>query len=154
LFLSKDHLGDRNVLVFQALHRAHRIGQTRPLYVYRLVCENTYEERVIHLTSLEKDRLGTIVAQKFREYARARAEASACIQKNPTDQAGSEKVQENVGVREVKPEGTADGRKAETGLVDEISDQFLRGFLERWGEDLVAEARDYRKLVSCIFSDG
>lgn len=133
------------------MHRAHRIGQTRPLYVYRLVCENTYEERVIYLTSLEKDRLGTIVAQRFRECARACAEASACIQKNPTDLTGS---QENEGVREVKAEGTADGRKTETGLVDEITDQFLRGFLETWGDDLVAEARDYRQLVSCRFSDG
>jgi hypothetical protein len=135
------------------LHRAHRIGQTRPLYVYRLVCEDTYEERVIYLTSLEKDRLGTIVAQKFRECARARAEASACIRESPPNQAGSKKVQGNEGVREVKAEST-DGRKAETGLVDEITDQFLRGFLERWGNDLVAEAQDYRKLVSCRFSNG
>jgi SNF2 family DNA or RNA helicase len=33
----------------QASDRAHRIGQTRPVTVYRLVCEGTVEERMLAL---------------------------------------------------------------------------------------------------------
>jgi len=33
----------------QATDRAHRIGQTRPVTVYRLITANTIEERIIEL---------------------------------------------------------------------------------------------------------
>jgi SNF2 family DNA or RNA helicase len=33
----------------QATDRTHRIGQTRPITVYRLVCEGTVEQRVLGL---------------------------------------------------------------------------------------------------------
>jgi SNF2 family DNA or RNA helicase len=39
----------------QAADRAHRIGQTRPVFVYRLVAKNTVEERILALQERKRD---------------------------------------------------------------------------------------------------
>lgn len=33
----------------QAIQRAHRIGQTKPVYAYRIIAEDTIEERILQL---------------------------------------------------------------------------------------------------------
>jgi SNF2 family DNA or RNA helicase len=38
----------------QAIDRAHRIGQTRPVFAYRLICENTVEQRIAELQQRKK----------------------------------------------------------------------------------------------------
>jgi SNF2 family DNA or RNA helicase len=43
----------------QAVDRAHRIGQVRPVHVYRLIAEDTIEEKVVEL----KDRKAALFAQ-------------------------------------------------------------------------------------------
>ncbi len=45
----------------QAVDRAHRIGQTRPVTVYRLVAENTIEEKVVALQDRKRALFAAVV---------------------------------------------------------------------------------------------
>ena len=46
----------------QATDRAHRIGQTRPVFVYKLVAENTVEEKIIELQKSKRDLFDAVVS--------------------------------------------------------------------------------------------
>jgi len=45
----------------QASDRAHRIGQTRPVTIYRLVCKNTIEEKIVTLHQEKRDLAGSLL---------------------------------------------------------------------------------------------
>ncbi len=45
----------------QASDRAHRIGQTRPVTIYRLVCKNTIEEKIVFLHQEKRDLAGSLL---------------------------------------------------------------------------------------------
>jgi SNF2 family DNA or RNA helicase len=45
----------------QASDRAHRIGQIRPVTIYRLVAENTIEEKIIHLHNTKRNLADTLL---------------------------------------------------------------------------------------------
>ena len=47
----------------QAQDRAHRIGQTKPVLIFRLVTAHTIEERIMHRAS-EKRKLEALVIAK------------------------------------------------------------------------------------------
>lgn len=46
----------------QATDRAHRIGQTRPVFVYKLVSENTVEEKIVELQQKKKELFDSVVS--------------------------------------------------------------------------------------------
>jgi SNF2 family DNA or RNA helicase len=45
----------------QAADRAHRIGQTRPVFVYRLIAEDSVEERVMELQQAKQELFEAII---------------------------------------------------------------------------------------------
>ncbi|KAF8522793.1 SNF2 family N-terminal domain-containing protein [Hysterangium stoloniferum] len=49
----------------QAMHRAHRIGQTKQVYIFRLITENSVEERMLERAA-QKLRLDQLVIQQGR----------------------------------------------------------------------------------------
>ncbi|MFQ5560404.1 MAG: DEAD/DEAH box helicase [Nitrospinota bacterium] len=47
----------------QAIDRAHRIGQTRNIFAYRLICKDTVEERVLALQKGKKELADSIISE-------------------------------------------------------------------------------------------
>ena len=45
----------------QAVDRAHRIGQTRPIFTYRLIARDTVEEKVLELQKTKRDLAAAII---------------------------------------------------------------------------------------------
>jgi SNF2 family DNA or RNA helicase len=45
----------------QAIDRAHRIGQTRPVFAYRLIARDTVEERILDLQRQKRDLADAII---------------------------------------------------------------------------------------------
>ena len=46
----------------QASDRAHRIGQTKPVFVYKLICAGTVEERIQDLQKRKADLSAAVLA--------------------------------------------------------------------------------------------
>src|SRR6202011_1249708 len=47
----------------QAVDRAHRIGQTRQVFAYRLIARDTVEEKVLQLQNTKRDLVAAIVSE-------------------------------------------------------------------------------------------
>jgi SNF2 family DNA or RNA helicase len=47
----------------QAIDRAHRVGQTRQVFAYRLICKNTVEEKITELQQAKRELADAILEQ-------------------------------------------------------------------------------------------
>ena len=71
----------------QASDRAHRIGQTRPVTIYRLVTEGTIEEQIVDLHHRKRDLAGRLL-QGADSAARLTAEELLALLKQPLETRG------------------------------------------------------------------
>jgi hypothetical protein len=58
----------------QAIDRTHRIGQTRPVFAYRIVAKNTIEERILELQQGKRDLADAILSEDNATLATLRKE--------------------------------------------------------------------------------
>jgi len=58
----------------QAIDRTHRIGQTRPVFAYRIVARDTIEERILELQQSKRDLAEAILGEDNAIIANLRAE--------------------------------------------------------------------------------
>ena len=47
----------------EAVDRAHRIGQTRPVFAYRLIARDTVEEKVLELQKTKRELADAILGE-------------------------------------------------------------------------------------------
>ena len=66
----------------QASDRAHRIGQTRPVTIYRLVAENTIEEKIIQLHNTKRDLADSLLEGSDQSARMSITELVSLIQEN------------------------------------------------------------------------
>jgi SNF2 family DNA or RNA helicase len=48
----------------QAIDRAHRIGQTKNVFAYKMICKDTIEERIIQLQTQKQQLAGALVTEE------------------------------------------------------------------------------------------
>ena len=58
----------------QAMDRAHRLGQTKQVTVYRLICKGTIEERILQRAKEKSE-----VSRRQRKYCAGRENSSAAV---------------------------------------------------------------------------
>jgi SNF2 family DNA or RNA helicase len=58
----------------QAVDRAHRIGQTRHVFAYRLITKDTVEEKVLQLQQTKRDLASAIISADNRLIGNLRRE--------------------------------------------------------------------------------
>jgi hypothetical protein len=62
----------------QAIDRAHRIGQTRPVFAFRLIARDTVEEKVLELQATKRRLADAIVRADEASFAISVARISSC----------------------------------------------------------------------------
>ncbi len=69
----------------QASDRAHRIGQTQPVTIYRLVMKNTIEEKIVELHNDKRDLAGSLLAGSNLAGKMSASELLAMLREDPLE---------------------------------------------------------------------
>ena len=67
----------------QAIDRAHRIGQTRQVFAYRLIAKDTVEEKVLQLQQTKRDLADAIINADNSLIRKLRREDWNCCCREP-----------------------------------------------------------------------
>lgn len=74
----------------QAMDRAHRLGQTRQVTVYRLICRGTVDERILHLARNKKDVQDIVVGNKSLAEINSQKEIVSLLLDDDDDDVGAD----------------------------------------------------------------
>jgi SNF2 family DNA or RNA helicase len=75
----QEEIGLFSTLEAQAVDRAHRIGQTRPIFAYRLIARDTLEEKVLELQKTKRDLAAAVIGAENRMIQDLRSEDLAFL---------------------------------------------------------------------------
>ncbi|KAG0142765.1 hypothetical protein CROQUDRAFT_662086 [Cronartium quercuum f. sp. fusiforme G11] len=130
----------------QAIARAHRIGQTRPVTVYRLVCADSVEEQM-----QGRIRKKLYLSHKIMNYGGGTEEGEMEIKRDEILLSTSELCSIlRGGTRVFNASSTSEGMEASTEEEDEEAANLRSGyttFLKSSFEDIVAKAREEERMA-------
>ncbi|EJD03854.1 uncharacterized protein FOMMEDRAFT_82627 [Fomitiporia mediterranea MF3/22] len=108
----------------QAMDRAHRLGQTRQVTVYRLITKGTIDERIVQLARVKKDVQDIVVGNKqFTDVTKPKEIVSLLL--NDDELANLDKADADGSVRKADSRaGDAASQAARALMVDEEDDFF------------------------------
>ncbi|KAL5535629.1 INO80 [Sanghuangporus sanghuang] len=108
----------------QAMDRAHRLGQTRQVTVYRLITRGTIDERIVQLARVKKDVQDIVVGNKqFTDVTKPKEIVSLLL--NDDELANLDKADTDGSVRRVDSRaGEAASQAARALMADEEDDFF------------------------------
>ncbi|KAF6766320.1 DNA ATP-dependent helicase [Ephemerocybe angulata] len=113
----------------QAMDRAHRLGQTRQVTVYRLITKGTIDERIIQLARVKKDVQDIVVGNKtLTDMAKPREIVQLLLndeQIASLDKSGSLAAAESKNIKGKQPAGKKDN-SGMGDMWDEEGDDFFK----------------------------
>lgn len=138
----------------QAQDRAHRIGQTKQVTVYRLLIENSIEERIIY-QALRKLKLDEVLVRQSSTTKNMTEKDLMCILATGVEELYKENTENDLDISEIIKIGEEKTRKLNTKIdelkINEMEDN--KGIYEWEGEDykLRKKLEDTATYRSSIF---
>ena len=134
-----------NLCHFQAQDRCHRIGQTKPVMIYRLVSANTIDQKIVERAAAKR-KLEKMIIHKEKFKSGASSIATSLKTLSPTELLNLLDSKDHVGV--VSAEQLASGKV----FTDEQMEQLLDRSDLAWGENPHNPANKAVNKVEGIFT--